>query len=124
MRVNTTAAFRKALGQRIKTLRKKADLGQKELAAEIGISFGQLNKYESGLNSPSPELLPKLAARLHVTVDYLVTGAERDDIPVSNQRLVDRLRAIEQFAPKDQEMVIQLIDAMIVKHRAEGMLRI
>jgi transcriptional regulator with XRE-family HTH domain len=115
-------AYRKALGQRIKALRKQEQLTQKELAADVGISSGQLNKYESGLTTPAPGFLVKLADRLHVTLELLMKGTQSEGPSLKNLRLVERLKVLEQFAPKDQEVVIQLIDAMIVQHRAKGLL--
>ncbi|NJO39035.1 MAG: helix-turn-helix transcriptional regulator, partial [Rhizobiales bacterium] len=50
-------ADKKALGARIKALRKVRHWTQKELAQRLGIRFEQLNKYESGLNSPPVEML-------------------------------------------------------------------
>jgi len=116
-------AYRKALGHRIKSFRKERDLTQKELAQKLDITFGQLNKYESGLNSPSPELLVLLAEHLHVGLDMLLTGKQPDTSLPKNTRLLERLRLLEQLTAKEQETVIQLIDAVIVKHRAESALR-
>jgi transcriptional regulator with XRE-family HTH domain len=113
--------FRKSLGVRIKTLRKARSLTQKDLALRLGISFGQLNKYESGLNSPSPDLLVALADHLAVSLDHLLTGRQPDDQPLHNTRLIDRLKIAEQFPSEDQETIIRLLDAMIVQHRAKSL---
>ena len=42
--------------------------------------------------------------------------------PLHNLRLLERFRALEEFEAEDQETVIKLIDAMIVKQRVEGAL--
>lgn len=115
--------YRKALGSRIKALRKKQKLTQKELAAQLDISFGQLNKYESALNSPSAELLVKIADRLKVSLDYLLTGLQPEDVPLRDTRLLDRLTVLQDLEPKDQDTIIEIIDAMIVKHKAGDLLR-
>jgi len=114
--------YRKQLGARIKALRKQQKMTQKELAAVVGITFGQLNKYESGLNNPSPEVLIKIADSLSTSLDALMTGHRPDNLPVTNTRLIERLRELENIDPEDQETVIRLIDAIIIKHRAEGLL--
>ena len=44
--------IRKAFGARLKNLRKKKKLTQKELAEKINVRFPQLNKYECGLHAP------------------------------------------------------------------------
>ena len=44
--------------------------------------------------------------------------------PLHNTRLLERLRALETFDAEDQEAVLKLIDAMIVKHRVAGALEV
>ena len=111
--------FRKVFGARLKQLRKDKRWSQKELAAKVDIRFQQLNKYESGLNIPPPEMLIALAEALQTTVDHLLTGNTPQDMQLHNTRLLQRLQALEQFQPDDQETVIKLIDAMIAKQRME-----
>jgi transcriptional regulator with XRE-family HTH domain len=114
-------SYRKTFGARIKALRKERGLTQKDLAQRLSITFGQLNKYESGLNSPAPDLLIALSDHLSVTLDHLLTGRSHDDHSVSNTRLADRLKVAEQFPPEDLETIIRLLDAMIVQHRAKAL---
>lgn len=112
--------FRKAFGRRLKELRKQNKWTQKELAAKLDIRFGQLNKYECGLNAPPLEKLMQMSALLNVTVDFLLTGENPDDTPLHNTRLLERFKVLQGFDSEDQETVIKLIDAMIVKHRVES----
>ena len=111
---------RKAFGRRLKELRKQKGWTQKELAAKLDIRFGQLNKYECGLNAPPMEKLIQMAEVLDVTVDYLLTGDNPSDKPIHNTRLMERFRILQGFEKEDQETVIKLIDAMIVKQRVEN----
>jgi hypothetical protein len=55
-----------------------------------------------------------------ITVDYLLTGDRTEERPLHNIRLLGRFRALEDFEAEDQEAVIKLIDAMIVKNKVEG----
>jgi transcriptional regulator with XRE-family HTH domain len=82
--------------------------------------FGQLNKYECGLNAPPMEKLIQMAEILNVTVNFLLTGDKPDDKPIHNTRLLERFRILQHFERDDQEAVIKLIDAMIVKHKVEN----
>jgi transcriptional regulator with XRE-family HTH domain len=116
------ADYRKELGTRIKALRKERGLSQKELAALAGLTFGQLNKYESGLNYPSPESLIRLAKELSTTLDVLMTGNQPGEVPIENLRLLERLKELEHVGTEDQEAVIKIIDAVIIKNRAAGVL--
>jgi transcriptional regulator with XRE-family HTH domain len=112
--------MRKGLGLRIKQLRKQHKWTQKELAVKIDVRFPQLNKYECGLHAPPVEKLVKIAEVFDTTVDFLLTGNRSEQRPLHNLRLLERFRAMEDFNAEDQEAVIKLIDAMIVKNKVEG----
>ena len=114
--------FRKALGSRLKQLRKQKRWSQKELAGKVDLRFQQLNKYESGLNIPPAEMLVRLADALGTSVDYLLTGNPMEDSPLASSRLFQRFKTLEGMSPSDQEAIITLIDAVIVKHKMEGAL--
>lgn len=111
--------LRKALGNRIKELRKAKDWSQKDLAKRLGTSSAQLNKYESAQNTPQLDRLILLAELLDTTVDYLLTGNTASDLPIYNTRLIQRMKVIEGFEPQEKEVVIELLDAMIAKHNVQ-----
>ena len=112
--------IRKAFGMRLKELRKQKGWTQKELANKIDMRFSQLNKYECGMHAPPIEKLIQLSNSLRVTLDYLVMGNQEQQQALHNVRLLERLKELEQFDNDDQEMIIKMIDAMIVKHRVES----
>jgi len=114
---------RKAFGQRVKHLRKKQKWTQKELANKFGVRFSILNKYESGLHIPPAEKLVRLAEIFDTTVDYLLTGDRTEARPLHNIRLLERFQAIEEFKADDQEALMRLIDAMIIKNKVEGAIK-
>jgi transcriptional regulator with XRE-family HTH domain len=116
------ATLRKELGARVKALRKAKHWSQKELAGQLEIRFQQLNKYESGLNTPPIDMLVKLADALSTTVDYLLTGNPVEDSSLANARLFRRFRVLETLAADDQETVIKVIDAMIAQRRMSSAL--
>lgn len=60
------------LGSRIKRLREKHDLSQKEVAQSLGISNVQLSRYESGDRKPDPEMIKRIADYFNVPTDYLL----------------------------------------------------
>lgn len=67
------------IGRKIRALRLERGLSQSRLASGIGISFQQLQKYESGANRVSAGRLQKIAAFLGVpvTVFYEPSGGGR-----------------------------------------------
>ncbi len=67
--------------------------------------------------------LLKIAKVFDTTVDYLLTGNRTDEKPLHNLRLLERFQALEGFDAEDQETVIKLLDAMIVKNKVEGVIK-
>lgn len=57
-------------GKIIKTLRTSAGLTQQELADVLELDRSSVGKYEAGTH-PSPEVMLKISAFFHVSVDYL-----------------------------------------------------
>lgn len=111
--------IRKAVGGRIKLLRKQKGWTQKELAKHIDGSYQQLNKYESGVHAPPLDKLVQLAEALGTTTDYLITGNATEEAPLFNKRLLQRFKMLESFTSAEQDTVIELIDAMVAKHQMQ-----
>lgn len=64
-------------GERLKKLRRDANMTQKDLADYLGVVPSAVGKYERVLDSyPSVEILLKLSDYFHVSVDYLLRGKE------------------------------------------------
>ncbi len=70
---------------RVKQLRKEKGWTQKELANQLGTSYAQLNKYESGLNTPPLDRLMLLAEVLHTSIDYLIGGHKSEELPIYHE---------------------------------------
>lgn len=60
------------IGENIRTLRRKRDLTQEELASHLGISFQSISKWERGDGYPDINMLPALANYFGVSVDELI----------------------------------------------------
>jgi transcriptional regulator with XRE-family HTH domain len=117
------------IGRKIRTLRLERGLSQSRLANGIGLSFQQLQKYESGANRVSAGRLQRIAALLSVpvTVFYGVTGLrvkkkeERDDAFVYLQargavRVARAYAGISSRATKNALLVV--VEALRDKDRA------
>lgn len=88
-------------GNRLRNLRKQRRLTQKQLGNLIGVQDSVISFYELGDRMPSPEVIVKLAAVLHVSTDYLMgidkhgsvdlTGLDDADIDLL-RHLADVLR--------------------------------
>ena len=90
-----------SFGEKLRDLRKQKGLTQAQLASLIGVKNSVISFYELSERVPSPEVIIKLAAALHVSSDYLlgieksvsvnVSGLTEDDIKLVRS-LVDTLR--------------------------------
>ncbi|MEI7285971.1 helix-turn-helix domain-containing protein [Pectobacterium carotovorum] len=118
-----TEEQRRAFGQRLKALRNQQHRTQKEVAALIGLQLSQYNKYESGMHIPPADKLIQLAKLFATSIDYLLLDSHDEQTPIRNTRLMERFKALAKCHPDEQEMVIKLIDAVVVKHRVESAIR-
>jgi len=77
------AALDLSIGARLRARRRQMGLSQTELAAQLGVSFQQVQKYERGANRISASTLIAAAQALTTTVGWLVgeegIGREDDD---------------------------------------------
>ena len=116
------------IGLRIKSLRKKENLTQKQLAEKIGVSQRMIGYYESEERFPPHDVLTKLADCFSVSADYLlgrsVTGEPNEQVtPKDEKDIAKRMEKIKKdlqgedglmFSgePMSQEAVESLLDAM------------
>ncbi len=70
------------IGERIKLIRKKLNLTQKEFGDLLGIPLTMVSKYETGTNKPSSDILSKLG-ELKVNLNWLLTGEGEMFLPNS-----------------------------------------
>ncbi|MDQ0412910.1 helix-turn-helix domain-containing protein [Mesobacillus stamsii] len=62
--------------ERLRLIREKKKLQQKDAAAKVGIKNNTLSSYESGDRQPDFNMLIKLADLYDVSVEYLLRGKE------------------------------------------------
>jgi transcriptional regulator with XRE-family HTH domain len=66
----------KAVGRRVRELR-GLEANQAEFASEIGVSQGQLSRYEQGNSEIGAEVLLRLARKSGKSIEWLLTGNDR-----------------------------------------------
>jgi HTH-type transcriptional regulator/antitoxin PezA len=65
----------KAVGRRVRELR-GFDVNQAEFAQELGVSQGQLSRYEKGQNEIGAEVLLRISQKFDKSIECLLTGKE------------------------------------------------
>ena len=88
------------IGQRIKDLRKKADLTQDRLADYLGVSAQAVSKWELGQTAPDLSLIAPLCRVLGVTADELLGLNEPDE---ETEALIEELRAYRGKITREME---------------------
>ena len=72
----TELPLKKAFGRRLRDIRERRDLSQKQLADLLSTDVMQISRYERGIGLPSLETCVQLAAILKVSTDELLLGRE------------------------------------------------
>ena len=80
--------------EKLKTLRKDADLTQQELADKLYISRSLYAKYESGIAIPSKDTLQKIALLFNFDVNDLVSFEETTFMVVEEHNTSEKLKNI------------------------------
>lgn len=70
--------------ERIEQLRKSANISQGNLEKELGFSNGSISKWKK--SSPKPERLQKIAEYFNVSMEYLLTGEEKEWQPTITEK--------------------------------------
>ncbi|MEC0248877.1 helix-turn-helix transcriptional regulator [Paenibacillus chitinolyticus] len=67
------------IGERIKDLRTKKNLGQEELAKLLGIQRSAVSQYETDRNVPPTNIVIKLSEIFNVSTDYILAVSPDKD---------------------------------------------
>lgn len=91
----------KRLGQRIREERQRLNLTQAQLAEEINISDTYMGAIERGERSLTLDTLVRLANRLGVTVDYLLS----DYVSDTDSNIVEQFKQIIDCQPLERKQM-------------------
>ncbi|CCG53479.1 Probable transcriptional regulator, XRE family [Flavobacterium indicum GPTSA100-9 = DSM 17447] len=98
------------IGERITQLRKQFNLSQDELAKKINVSRTIIGNYERNTNTPSIEVLIKIAKTFNVTVDYLIGEGELSSY---DKEVMKRIEDIDKLDKNTKEHLYFLVDNVI-----------
>jgi len=116
-----TAKPKNPIGDRIRELRRAQDLTQEALAKKVGVSKGQVIRYETKGAVPSADVLSRMADLFGTTVDVLVNGHAPDKAQgaLKNAELLKHFRQLEELPEDDLKMFVKLIGAYLRDHKAK-----
>ena len=110
------------LGSRLKAIRIRQGLTQRELAEKVNKSVSAISSYETNAQLPPLDVLESIALTLHVSLDYLV-GMERSNslstakLTESQKELIDLLfqefRSVKNESDELTEPQVRIIQKLI-----------
>ena len=99
-------------------LRKERGWTQAQVAEKIGISVGQVKKYEKGDSAPNLHVLEKIVTVFDASADDFVFGEGKSVAKGKlDHEILKRFEMIEQLDDRERDAVLILLDSVIAKHR-------
>ena len=108
----TTDRVRIAFGQRVRALRKSADISQMELGERAGIDHTYIGGIERGERNLSIEAIAKVAKGLGVEIVELFHFSTKK-LTVTNPHLADLVALLEQRDATDTKRALELVQAVL-----------
>ena len=98
------------IGSKIIGLRKKLNISQSELAKRVSVSRTIIGNYERNENTPSVDILLKIAKVFNVSVDFLIGEGQ---LSTYDKEVLKRIDDIEQLPEEDKNHLFYLIDNLV-----------
>ena len=99
-------------------LRKQRGWTQQHLSERIGISVGQVKKYEKGDSSPTLPILERICVAFGISADELVfAGGHGVASKKLEPDLLSRFEQVADLPDREKDAVLVLLDSVIAKHR-------
>ena len=98
------------IGSKIATLRKAKKWSQEDLAKKVNSSRVMIGNYERNSNTPSIDIILKIAKVFDVSIDYL---AGEGQFSTYNKEVLKRIEDIEDLPDEDKNHLFYVIDNLI-----------
>lgn len=117
-----------AMGARLRSLRLRVGLSQEDIAYQLGVSFQQVQKYETGANRISPSRLVQLAHLFQVPVGALFCEDDAEDKggehrldQVTDRRALRLLRAYDALTDRRlRQAIVDLAEGLVRETRSRN----
>jgi transcriptional regulator with XRE-family HTH domain len=119
MSLSSQTFFNMDFPERLTALRKARGLTQQALADAVNLAVLQIRRYEGGTSQPTLDVIRRLAIALGSSADMLVFD-EQERGPADALRY--QFETVSRMSAHEQEVVRELLDALIVKNQVTGAL--
>lgn len=113
------------VGERIRRRRRAMSMSQEDLAASVGLTFQQIQKYERGANRVSASKLYQLATTLKAPIEFFYEGlADPARLGVAEDAGPEFVHAMP-LTPEEQELtsLFGRLDSRRLRRQFLGLLR-
>lgn len=106
------------VGRRLRSLRVRRGISQGELAEAGGVTFQQIQKYESGANRVSASMLCRFAAKLNASPLALLPVAADDEqsagmVMIGSREVAEAVALLNPLSPADQQRMVTILRLII-----------
>ena len=108
--------------EKIKALRKSAEMSQQELADKLHIHVTHLSKMENGHLVPSIDIVQRLMKVFAVSADQLLNDNEDSAVSIQNHELNEQIALINQLEEDEKNALFKIINSMLTKKRMKDLL--
>ena len=102
--------MRMSIKERVKELCKEKGISLNKLEQEIGVASGYLSK----LDNPGIKTVKLIADYFNVSVDYLMTGEEKE-VPTFSTEHIELISAYDKLSSADKLAIMQIIKSLSEK---------
>jgi transcriptional regulator with XRE-family HTH domain len=105
-----------SIGKRIRDLRKELGLTQNQFGKKLGIHGRQLARYEEGVNTPSIDVLMKIADYCEVSLDFLAYGVDKKlakRSQIDDTELLDLIRRVDNLKKAQRDKIKWAIQGLL-----------
>lgn len=106
------------VGQNIKTLRAMTGISQTALAEQLGLTFQQVQKYETGMNRVSAPKLVMMAEIFNTPITTffshidVAANSNSKDLPSFSKQGLRAARLVDQMPPRLQGPAIRVLQSL------------
>jgi transcriptional regulator with XRE-family HTH domain len=101
--------------ERLKDTIKDKDFTQERIAAKIHVPIGTFKNWLTRRTYPNARQIVEIGHLLDTSVEYLITGTEREKLTSEERQLVSAFRALSKC---EQEHIICTINTWVLKFKS------
>ena len=102
--------MRLSINEKVRELCKEKGISLNKLEQEIGVASGYLSK----LDNPGIKTVKLIADYFNVSVDYLMTGEEKE-VPTFSPEHIELISAYDKLSSADKLAIMQIIKSLSEK---------